>query len=71
MVVQCINVVIGNDKRGRAYQRIDFQDSTYKVVAFMFKVNEELIKLKNKIVKIKFIRKDENKILLKECEVIK
>lgn len=71
MVVQCINVVIGNDKRGRPYQRIDFQDSTYKVVAFMFKVNEELIKLKNKIVKIKFIRKDENKILLKECEVIK
>lgn len=71
MVVQCINVVLGNDKRGKAYQRIDLQDSTQKVVAFMFKINTELNELKNKLLKIKFIRKDDNKILLLDWKVIK
>ncbi|MGX9394926.1 DNA polymerase III subunit alpha [Mycoplasma sp. 1781] len=71
MIVQCVNVIVGNDKNGRQYQRIDFQDSSFKVVAFMFRVDPELSKLKRRLVKIKFIRKLDNKIILRNYEVIK
>ncbi|BAP39624.1 DNA polymerase III subunit alpha [Metamycoplasma canadense] len=71
IIVQCINVKIGNDKKNKQYQKIDFQDSSYKVVYFNYNIDEKLNQLKNKIVQIKFIRKNDDIILLKEWKVIK
>ncbi|PZW00598.1 DNA polymerase III subunit alpha [Metamycoplasma auris] len=71
LIAQCVDVVERINKYRTKQQILYFQDSSYKVVSIQFKYNEELKKLKNKIVKIKFIRRKENWIDLIDFKVIK
>ncbi|MCV3753251.1 DNA polymerase III subunit alpha [Mycoplasma enhydrae] len=71
MVVKCINYNFGTDKRNRSYQKLDFQDSSYQVVAFSYLKDMDLSNLKDKIVKIKFVKRDDNIINLKDWKVLK
>ncbi|ENY69343.1 DNA polymerase III, alpha subunit [Metamycoplasma auris 15026] len=71
LVAQCVDVVEKLSKYKSKQQILYFQDSSYKVIAVQYKYNEELKNLKNKIVKIKFIRRKENWIDLIDFKVIK
>ncbi|AZZ65300.1 DNA polymerase III subunit alpha [Metamycoplasma phocicerebrale] len=70
LISKCTNYSFGADKKGRMYQKLDFQDSSFKVVAFVYSQEDSLKDLKNKLVKIKFVRRYDNVIKLKEWKVI-
>ncbi|WP_427902787.1 DNA polymerase III subunit alpha [Metamycoplasma alkalescens] len=71
LIAECTDVLEKISKYKKPYQQLYFQDSSLRVVSYMYKIDPELKNLKNKLVQIKFIKKTENEIILKEWKVIK